>query len=97
MISGLLKFWPALLPLAVFVIWYIFARRKLDIKVIDLFYERQAKYRFYTIVSTAVIFAVCAVGYILTRENNTDAKYIPAKFENGQLVPAHFEGAKNAK
>jgi hypothetical protein len=90
MLTALIRFWPILVPLIIFIVWYINARHNLDIKVIDQFRERRAKYLMYALISSAVIAIICSAVYVLSRQDNTHQEYVPARVENGQLIPSSF-------
>lgn len=90
MLTAFIRFWPILVPLIIFIVWYINARHNLDIKVIDQFRERRSKYLMYALISSAVIAIICSGVYVLSRKDNTQQEYFPARVENGQLIPASF-------
>jgi hypothetical protein len=55
MFRALLGLWPALIPIALYLIWFYKTNKKTDVKVYDEYAELAKKYRFYAIISSGVI------------------------------------------
>ena len=83
------RFWPALLPLIIYLLWYYFTLRR-TIK------EGKPRPRFYqgslywAIVASLGIAAVC---FILMGAEQGEQKghYVPPAMEGGRITPGHIE------
>jgi uncharacterized membrane protein len=62
----LLKSWPVLLPIIIYLIWLYKETRKKDIKVQDEFNAKKKKYMFYALSSCAIIVVLLLLFYALT-------------------------------
>lgn len=84
-----LRFWPALLPILIYLAWLAYARRKAGKK-------GEPKPGFTDgpwIWAVAMTFAIIIGSFVLMglQGEPRSGTYIPAHIENGELVPARVE------
>ncbi len=86
----LLKIWPALIPLALYMLWLMSQRRK----------AKKAGEALPTLLSgpwlptlgVALLLATISLFYVgLSAEKNAGASYTPKKFENGKLIDGELK------
>jgi hypothetical protein len=92
MLKVLIKFWPVLVPFIIFVYWFFKHKKKhagsnLNKKVRD---ERVKAFTIATISSFFIALIMIVVG-MFTLEKNKGEKYIPAKLQDGVIIPPHKE------
>lgn len=81
----LFRFWPALLPLLVYWLWFLRARRLAQKKGETLPKFRDGPWYRIVLASFAVAF-ICFLAMGL-QAKRTKGEYTPPHMENGQLVP----------
>ena len=86
----LLKIWPALIPIALYLLWLTLRRRK----------AKRAEEPLPTVLSgpwlqtlgAALALAAISLFYLgLSAQNNAGVSYTPKKFENGQLIDGELK------
>ena len=85
MIKLLIKFWPALIPIGLFVLWRIFTRKKR--KAEEEWPHWDEKLLMWTLVATLLVAIITISVYVLSQESNIDSKYVPPHYEDGEIVP----------
>ena len=79
----LLRFWPVLLPIAIYMLWR-FSHRKRDITPEP---EALRRAKFYVAIAMAVLAMGMFLWMGLSAESNTDTPaYSPPRLENGTLI-----------
>ncbi len=92
----LFRFWPALLPLLLYVLWYLVVRHKAVMAQKDIPHFRSGPV-YWMIIATLLIAAACFVTLALT-QSQVRGVYIPPHMEHGVLVPGEVkEGAEKTK
>lgn len=90
MIRVLLKIWPALVPVALFLIWYWVAlRRARKNPEQDTPQMRDGPWRI-TLAAALVIAIICLIVEVML-EPATKGTYVPAHMESGQVIEGHIE------
>lgn len=86
----LLKFWPALIPIALYLIWLIIRSKRKDKKG-DKQSQEEKNWTWVAIVSLFLIIA-CFL-YILFEVSQDAGRgdYTPATFQDGQFTPGKVE------
>lgn len=83
------RFWPALIPLILYLAWLAYARRKAEAKG-----EEKPGFTDGPWIWPVVLTLLLAIGGFLwlgLSATPEDGAYKPAHMENGQLVPAKVE------
>lgn len=84
MLKILIKFWPAFVPIVLYMLWFLFFRKKKDTEKVPAW---EAKLWVWTLATALVIAILCIVVMAFSVEQNTDSDYVPAYMEDGELVP----------
>lgn len=96
MLKALLKFWPALLPILLFGVWYVFLRKKYKGS------ERLARWEsnlwLWTLLLSLIILII-SIGFMLYENGQSNkGTYVPARFKDGKLIPSQvIPEKKNAE
>jgi hypothetical protein len=86
----LLKIWPALLPVALYVLWLLLRRRKAKRAGEDL--PTLLSGPWLQTLGVALLLATISLFYLgLSAEKNAGAAYTPKKFENGKLIDGELK------
>lgn len=85
MISMLIKFWPALIPVTLYVIWMIWRRRKAVRlgAVPPSWFDGNG---LWVACASLITMVACFVWLALHSPINTDPHYQPARFKDGKLI-----------
>ena len=86
----LLRFWPALIPVALYVVWRVIRRKKADADIIEVKETNdEGKWWWITLLSSLAI-ALIMLAFIAFETQPRDfGDYNPPKVVDGQVVPAH--------
>lgn len=82
-------FWPALIPLILYTLWYLWAKRRIE--------EGQNPLKWtdgpliYAVMLTMGIVLLCFGFLIYANTAKTGEHYVPAHIENDKLVPSKIE------
>lgn len=91
MIKLLIKFWPILIPLGLFALWYMTAgKKRRAVESREVTSALEAKLWNWTLLISLMVGVGCLLWVGLSSESNTDATYVPPKYENGQVIPGHM-------
>ncbi len=85
----LLRFWPVLIPLIIYCLWYLFIGRKITIDGKPAMRFRDGPWYWAVLASllTGVgIFVIAGFDAAPTK-----GTFVPARIENGTLIPAHID------
>lgn len=85
MINMLIKFWPALIPVALYVVWMLWRRRKARKSGTLPPSWTDGRGLWVACVSLLTIVG-CFVWFALQSESNSGEHYQPARLENGTLI-----------
>ncbi len=85
MITFLIKFWPALVPMALYAIWMIWRRRQ-AVKSGAMPPSWTDGRGLWVACMSLSVMVGCFALLALESESNTDPHYQPARFEDGKLV-----------
>lgn len=85
MLRLLATIWPALIPIALFALWYVIAVRRAKNQPEPILPKLRDGPWFITIVSTIGLAILCIFAYGLLDEGHM-GEYIPAQLENGTLI-----------
>lgn len=85
----LFRLWPALLPLAIYWLWHLQAKRRArkEGKEIPRFRDGPLYWAIIASLATAIL---CFLFLGISHEKN-DGIYIPPRVENGKIIPGHVE------
>ena len=84
MIRLIIRFWPVLLPLTIYVIWFLLAKRKAEKAGEELPKFTEGPW-FWILISSLLIAIACFVLWWVETPSQ-DGVYVPAHMENGQLI-----------
>lgn len=91
MIKVLIKFWPVLIPFAIFIIWYFKHKKKVSgeskKKIRN---ERIKAFSTATICSFLIALVMVIIGMLFNTQQRGEV-YVPPKFKDGKIIPAHSE------
>lgn len=86
------RFWPVLLPILIYLLWLVLARRKAHKKgdPLPTFFDGPW---IWTVVATLAlaIGGFVFLGALSTKDNSTEGRYVPAKVIDGKIIPGHKE------
>ena len=85
MIKLLLKFWPALIPIALFILWYVLAVRRAKKQPDPILPKLRDGPWFITCVSSIGIVILCVFIWGVS-DDKQKGRYTPAVLENGQII-----------
>lgn len=85
MVRFIIEFWPVLIPLAVYGIWFFFFRKKGESA--EKLSPKEAKLWILTLVASLIIAVICVVVLAVSTKSNKEGEYIPPHMENGKIVP----------
>lgn len=80
------RFWPVLLPLALYLAWLAYARRKAGKKGEDKPGFFEGPWLWPTMAS--LVLFICAFLWLGLTQEPVDGLYVPAHMQDGKLVPA---------
>ncbi len=86
----LLRLWPALIPLLLYLMW-LYYRKRQAAKGIETPPELLRGVRFWMLVASFVLLVISFLILDFTRPAHREGKYVPPKYEDGKLTPAHSE------
>lgn len=89
MMNTLLKFWPAWLPIILFVAYIYFRRRKIKESGVTQSLKETIfadKVWFYTILVSLILSFISFIFLAGTQERDTDRKYVPARIKDGKII-----------
>lgn len=89
MIKLLIRFWPVLVPLLLYLVWFLFFRKKREAEEVTPQWE--AWFWIGTLVVSLLIAIVMLVIMGVSTPSDTEGTYVPAKYEDGKIIPAHRE------
>lgn len=81
----LTKAWPALIPLGLYLVWYIWQRRRAIKEDAPLPPVLSGPWRI-TIAACLLILAICLFAVGLSAERNAGVSYQPQRYIDGQLI-----------
>lgn len=81
----LFRFWPVLIPLVVYYLWHMNARRKAKKSGAALPHFRDGPW-YWAVLASLLIAVACFLFLGLTHAENS-GNYVPPHMENGTLVP----------
>lgn len=81
----LFRFWPVLIPLVVYWLWHIRAKRIAIKSGAPVPHFRDGPI-YWAVLASLLTAVLCFLFVGLTHEEN-DGKYVPPRLENGTLVP----------
>ena len=82
-------FWPVLIPITLYVLWFLWARHEVE--------EGQDPLKWtegpwlITLVATFLIALLCFIPIIRHKVVFKGDSYVPARYEDGKLVPGKIE------
>lgn len=85
MTAILIRFWPVLIPLVIYIIWHDSQRRK-ALKAGETPKRMKEGPWQLMLLSTVVLAVGCMVWFLLTTESHTNMAYQPAQIIDGKLV-----------
>jgi hypothetical protein len=85
----ILRFWPALIPLIVYVTWLYVVRRKAEKAGTPKPQFRDGPW-YSTVIASLLIAAACLVYWGITQDSEKGA-YTPPQLKDGELVPGKIE------
>ncbi len=99
MIKLLIRFWPLLLPLLLFGLWWLYMRRKHGKEALEEgpLAERKRKLFMVALVTTLLGAVVLAFGFWFYTDANAPTRYAPATYQDGVLVPGHVISDESAQ
>ncbi len=87
MLKALVTFWPALVPVFLLGIWFIFFRKR---------YKGSRKFALWEsnlwlwVLAASLLMLVLTAGYIFYADGQGGrGVYVPAQYREGTLIPAH--------
>ena len=83
------RFWPVLIPLAIYVVWFYAVGRKTTIDGMPVKHFRDGPW--YRITLASLLIAVLCFILWGSFEENRTGHYIPPHTENGTIIPGHVE------
>ena len=86
----ILKAWPALIPIALYLIWILHRRRKAK-KLGEPLPALLSGPWVPTLAVSLALFGSSLIFYALSSENNAGVSYQPKRFENGKLIEENLE------
>ncbi len=90
MIKILLKIWPALIPVIIYLVWVYVANRK-DIKVLDEYFEKRKRYGFYTLIATGLLIILLLFWEGINLKPSS-GNFIPTHSdEKGNIIPSEIK------
>lgn len=85
MLKALLKFWPALVPILLFGVWFLFLRRKSQGN--EKLAAWESNLWLWTLLASLLIL-ILTVGFMLYENGQSNkGTYVPAQFKEGKLIP----------
>lgn len=85
----LFRFWPALIPFLLYVLWFIVVRHKAVMAG-----KEPPRFRdgpmYWMVIATLLVAGLCFVALGMS-QSGVKGKYIPAHMENGKLIPAQVK------
>lgn len=91
------KFWPALIPLLIFGMWYLFIYKpRANKKKGDKLPPHIQRLQTLTLLSSLVIAIVMILVLMVSVDENREEDFVPSRIEDGKLVPGHFEPHKSS-
>lgn len=88
----LFRFWPVLLPLIAYFLWWYLVGRKQTIDGIPVRLFRDGWW-YWAVLSSLLIGMACFI-FIGTHIEGGKGAYVPPHMEGGELVPSHIEPDK---
>lgn len=88
----LFRFWPALIPLVLYVLWFIVVRHKavMEGKTPPRFRDGPV---YWTIIATLLVGAGCFI-VLGSMQPGVKGEYIPPHMENGTLIPGRVRAGE---
>lgn len=90
MIPLLLKLWPALIPLALYIGWLFYMKRRAA-HGITTPPELLRGMRRWCVIASVLLLVASFLIVALNQPARRDGRYIPPAFKDGALTPAHSE------
>ncbi len=85
----ILRFWPALIPLAIYVGWLVYLKKRAKSKEVPPEMYRTPLY--WSLILSAFLIVASFVFFGMSMEPNRGEHYVPPRYENNTLVPGHTE------
>lgn len=86
------RFWPVLLPIFLYLLWLVLARRKARKNGADVPSFFDGPWLMAVVASLLIlIVAFVMLGAAASSDHVTEGTYVPAKLVDGKIIPAHIE------
>ena len=87
MFKFFLTFWPILLPILLYCLWFLSFRKKKDNETHELS-EKEAKLWILALYSSLAIAILAVIFMALVVESDTESRYVPSQYKDGEFIPA---------
>lgn len=88
MIKILIKFWPIFIPIAIYIVWFLFFRKKKEAS--EKISELESRLWIMALSASLVIALVTIIILIFSTEGNKGSAYKPAEYKDGHLIPGEI-------
>ncbi len=88
MIKMLIKFWPVLIPVALFILWRIFTHKKR--KAGEELPHWDEKLLLWSLVTSLLIAIISLSIYVYSADTNINSQYIPPHYKDGKIIPGRM-------
>lgn len=96
MTNFLAKFWPALIPVAIFLFWLLFLRKKVTERDKEGIPTWEARLWLWTLLASLLIAGGIIVWTALS-ETPVKGQYVPPRYEDGKVIPGHVIPEQDAE